>query len=368
MPMVFSSVARAPRRRSSPLPRGTSLVFSRSAVWRPLVNSYTDIGELSFSRAGRALVSTILHVELFLVATDFLMEGDNLRLLFSAAPLGGFVLPPTWCVDRLSVLAYLAAAGGAASSVLLLACIVWVAVVDGVGFHQRGQIACWAGLPMATSLYSFGYSGHSVFPTLLKGMKEPAKYPLLHFDERCVLVVSFALATLTYSVTGAVGYAMYGDALQPQITLNLPSGNSARIAVITTVLIPLTKYSLAVAPMAQALEGAALRRVAAAAADTTTTDGWKNMDRPHPHKDPCGGEHGQRRSGGSLLGRRARPHRRASRLLRDDAPSDPSVCFLRIRKKTRQPNKPWGKTAACVGIAVVGTFTSVKSIVARLTN
>ncbi|OEL30239.1 hypothetical protein BAE44_0008742 [Dichanthelium oligosanthes] len=50
---------------------------------------------------------------------------------------------------------------------------------------------------------------------------------------------------------------MYGDALMSQVALNLPSGKvSSKIAIYTTLVNPLTKYALVVAPIAEAVEAA----------------------------------------------------------------------------------------------------------------
>jgi solute carrier family 32 (vesicular inhibitory amino acid transporter) len=63
-----------------------------------------------------------------------------------------------------------------------------------------------------------------------------------------MLFICFALSTLSYAFTGFVGYLMYGDALQSQVTLNLPSGKlSSKVAIYTTLVNPLTKYALVVA-------------------------------------------------------------------------------------------------------------------------
>ncbi|KAF8715596.1 hypothetical protein HU200_026970 [Digitaria exilis] len=117
------------------------------------------------------------------------------------------VLPTTW-FSSLGVLAYVAA-GGALASVVLVASVMWVAVFDGVGFHERGRLVHWAGLPAAVSLYSFCFSGHAVFHMIYNGMKDRKKFPM-------VLFICFLVSTLSYGFMGIIGYLMYGDALMSQ--------------------------------------------------------------------------------------------------------------------------------------------------------
>ena len=164
-----------------------------------------------------------MYLELILVAVDFLfLQGDNLRKLFPAAAgfrLGGLrvgakqgfvlaatlaVLPTTW-FSSLGVLAYVAA-GGALASAVLIAAVVWVAAVDGVGFRERGRLVRWAGMPSAVSLYSFCFSGHAVFPMIYSGMKDRRRFPR-------ALLICFAVSTLSYGFMGVTGYLMYGDAV-----------------------------------------------------------------------------------------------------------------------------------------------------------
>ena len=67
---------------------------------------------------------------------------------------------------------------------------------------------------------------------------------------------SFVLATLNYMTIAILGYLMYGDGVESEITLNLPTSKvSGRVAIYTTLLIPVTRYSLLVAPIATAIEG-----------------------------------------------------------------------------------------------------------------
>lgn len=71
-----------------------------------------------------------------------------------------------------------------------------------------------------------------------------------------VLLFSFVLATLTYMSMAIVGYLMYGDRVESEITLNLPTSKvSARIAIYTTLVIPIARYALVLTPIATAIEG-----------------------------------------------------------------------------------------------------------------
>ncbi|OEL21167.1 hypothetical protein BAE44_0017814 [Dichanthelium oligosanthes] len=187
----------------------TGILLQRCMDASPLVTTYPDVGALAFGRRGRLLVAAFMYLELYLVAVDFLiLEGDNLHKLFRGAGfrLGGLRVP------------------------------------------RASPLVHWAGMPSAISLYSFCFSGHAVFPMIYNGMKERRKFPM-------VLFICFALSTLSYGFMGIVGYLMNGDALMSQVTLNLPSGKvSSKVAIYTTLVNPLTKYALVVAPIAEAIE------------------------------------------------------------------------------------------------------------------
>lgn len=174
----------------------TGLLLRRCIDASPLVRTYPDVGALAFGRRGRLAVATVMYLELFLVAVDFLiLEGDNLEKLFPAARgvrvgavrVGGkqafalaaaiVVLPTTW-FSSLGALAYVAA-GGALASVVLIAAVLWVAVFDGVGFREGGRLVRWAGVPGAMSLYSFCFSGHAVFPMIYTGMNNRKRFPMV---------------------------------------------------------------------------------------------------------------------------------------------------------------------------------------------
>ncbi|RDX89342.1 Amino acid transporter AVT1I, partial [Mucuna pruriens] len=242
----------------------TGLLLERCMNKHPLIKSYPDIGEVAFGYRGRAVITTFLYIDLFLVAVELLiLEGDNLEKLFPNLnfKLGGLriegkmcfvllaalvILPTTW-LKNMGVLAYISF-GGVLASVVLIGCVVWVGEVDGLGFHEKGQLVNWEGLPTSISLFAFCYCAHSMMPTLCNSMNDRRQFSK-------VLMVSFVASTIIYGVISFLGYKMFGDHLMSQITLNLPSKKlSTKIAIYTTVINPLTKYAILITPIANAME------------------------------------------------------------------------------------------------------------------
>ncbi|XVF14270.1 hypothetical protein REPUB_Repub09cG0044200 [Reevesia pubescens] len=227
------------------------------------IRTYPDIGERAFGNKGRLIVSVFMYIELYFVATGFLiLEGDNLQNLlpnvveFEIAGLtvGGkqgfiiivalVILPTVW-LDNLSLLSFVSASGVIASAIIL-GSIIWTGAFEGIGFQQRGTLINWDGIPTAVSLYAFCYCAHPVFPTLYTSMKKRHQFSN-------VLVICFVLCTICYASMAIFGYLMFGSDVQSQITLNLPTNKlSARVAIYTTLVNPISKYALMVTPIVNA--------------------------------------------------------------------------------------------------------------------
>jgi len=166
----------------------TALLLERCMNQQPLIKSYADIGEVAFGYKGRVVIASFIYVELFLIAVELLiLEGDNLEKLFpnmSFTIIGlkigsksGFmlitaliILPTTW-LRNLGALAYISV-GGVVASVILIGCVVWVGEVDGVGFHERGNLVNLGGLTTAMSLFAFCYCAHALMPTICNSMND----------------------------------------------------------------------------------------------------------------------------------------------------------------------------------------------------
>uniref|UniRef100_A0A0E0L9M1 Amino acid transporter transmembrane domain-containing protein n=1 Tax=Oryza punctata TaxID=4537 RepID=A0A0E0L9M1_ORYPU len=191
----------------------TGILLQRCIDSSSLVKTYPDIGELAFGRKGKIVVATFMYLELYLVAIDFLiLEGDNLEKLFPDASFhvaGGrlriagkqgfvllfalLVLPTTW-FRSLDLLAYVSL-GGVLASAILIASVLWVGAVDGVGFHKNGVAVRWGGVPIAMSLYAFCFSGHAVFPMIYTGMRNRRMFPIVSKEDFFFVVVFKVLYT-----------------------------------------------------------------------------------------------------------------------------------------------------------------------------
>ncbi|XP_021667601.2 amino acid transporter AVT1I isoform X2 [Hevea brasiliensis] len=226
------------------------------------IRTYPDIGERAFGNKGRLLISIFMYAELYLVATGFLiLEGDNLQNLFPnvEVKMAGFhigarqtfviivaliILPTVW-LDNLSILSYVSASGVLASAIILCS-IFWAGAFDGIGFHEKGTLLNWDGIPTAVSLYAFCYCAHPVFPTLYTSMKKRHQFSN-------VLLICFILCTFSYASMAVIGYSMFGSEVESQVTLNLPIKKlSSRVAIYTTLVNPISKYALMVTPIVNA--------------------------------------------------------------------------------------------------------------------
>ncbi|XP_019158193.1 PREDICTED: vacuolar amino acid transporter 1-like [Ipomoea nil] len=228
-------------------------------------STYPDIGERAFGNKGRWLISTFMCLELYLVAVEFLiLEGDNLEKLFPYAyvhlgklKLGAkqafvllvalVILPTTW-LRNLGLLAYVSA-GGVLATLVVVGCTLWIGAVDGVGFHEKGEmLGSLGGVMRALSLCSFCYAGHSIIPPLRNSMRDKTQFSK-------VLIFGFAVSTLTYGSMAILGNLMYGQHLHSQVTLNFPTNKtSSKVAIYTTVVNPITKYAIIVTPVATTVE------------------------------------------------------------------------------------------------------------------
>ncbi|KAK9726814.1 hypothetical protein RND81_05G238800 [Saponaria officinalis] len=228
------------------------------------ITSFPDLGQAAFGNIGRAFVSTIFYIELYFCCVEFIMlEADNLAKLFPGASfqwgsiylspvhflgiIATLIVLPTCYLRDLRKISFISACGVIGALCIALSLLL-VGVVEDIGFHETGPLVKWNGLPYALGVYGFCYSGHSVLPNLYDSMSEKEKF-------NKALTIIFILSTSLYLIVAVMGFLMFGEDTNSQITLNLPANAAAStFALFMTVISPLFKYSLLLNPLARSLE------------------------------------------------------------------------------------------------------------------
>ncbi|KAL4351452.1 hypothetical protein GQ457_06G007050 [Hibiscus cannabinus] len=266
----------------------TGVLLKRCLESSPGLQTYPDIGQAAFGVAGRLMISVILYAELYAACVEYvIMMSDNLSTIFpnTGMQFAGiyldatqvfaimgtlFILPTVWLRD-LSLLSYLSV-GGVGASILMVLCLLWVGF-DHVGFHQGGTSLNLANLPISVGIYSFCFAGHSVFPNIYSSMREPSLFPLVLIGRiiyvlllQCLLESSvlftyfflFSSFTFCWFISTGIaisGFLIFGDSVESQFTLNMPTKFLAsKIAICTVVIITTSKYALTLTPVALSLE------------------------------------------------------------------------------------------------------------------
>ncbi|KAK9757143.1 hypothetical protein RND81_01G143300 [Saponaria officinalis] len=242
----------------------TGYLLRRCLETNNKITSFPDLGQAAFGNSGRAFVSIIFYIELYFCCVEFIMlEADNLAKLFPNASLkwgalylspvhflgiiAALIVLPTCYIRDLRKISFISACGVIGAICIALSLLL-VGTVEDIGFHQTGPLLKWNGLPYAFGVFGFCYSGHSVLPNLYDSMSDKQKF-------NKALTIIFVLSTTLYLAVAVMGFLMFGDDTNSQITLNLPSNAPAStLALSMTVISPLFKYSLLLNPLARSLE------------------------------------------------------------------------------------------------------------------
>ncbi|KAF9662695.1 hypothetical protein SADUNF_Sadunf18G0081000 [Salix dunnii] len=242
----------------------TGILMRRCMDRNPNVTSYSDIASHAFGRKGKLVASLFTSLELYFVATGLLiMEGDNLHKLcpnfalklgslsidgrHSVVILAGILILPTMWLSNLDVMSYVSACG-VLSSLVVVVCVLCVGVTKGVGFHGKGSLINLQGVPTALSMYAFCYGAHAMFPSIYNSMRKKKQFSKVMF-------ISFVMCTITNLSMAVLGYLIYGQNVQSQVTLNLPTQKlSSKMAIYTILAGPIAKYALTITPVANAIE------------------------------------------------------------------------------------------------------------------
>ncbi|KAF5202269.1 Amino acid transporter avt1e [Thalictrum thalictroides] len=163
----------------------TGILLKRCLDSSPEVQTYPDIGQAAFGKVGCLAVAASCVEYITLMSEDLASVFPNAHLSLCGFHLtsnyvfsiiGALTVLPTVWLQNLSLLSYLSA-GGVVASLVVALCLLWVGVVDQVGFHHSGTALELSNLPIAIGLYAVCYTGHSVFPNIYTSMEKPSQFP-----------------------------------------------------------------------------------------------------------------------------------------------------------------------------------------------
>ena len=250
-------------------PDASSSMDSLSCDWddpleptrRPLL-SYEDVGEAAFGANGRRFITWVLYTELIgTCALFFILEGDHLEILFDHAhtqewfmcAAAAVMIPTLWLSD-LSSLSFIGGLG-ACASLSLVGVVLYELVAVGGFPHtlppalETTALVHLSTLPVSFGLLAFVFAGHAVFPAIYTSMREPGEY-------EGMLDKTYAIVGATCLLIGGAGYALYGDGVADEVTLNLPTGVASTLALALVTVNPFSKFALTMDPVSRGLEKA----------------------------------------------------------------------------------------------------------------
>ncbi|KAJ3362820.1 hypothetical protein HDU91_003237 [Kappamyces sp. JEL0680] len=228
--------------------------------------SMYDIAEDIFGSKGKVFIMTILTLDLYLVAVaNCILFADSLISIFPTldsyksllkAAAVVFLTPVTFN-NSMSKMSWMSSVG-----VFSLLCLIVVVFIDGLSTTlvpgsllspspTTFEPKSWQQVGLASGLLFAGLNAHAAFPTIYSQMKKPQKFG-------SSMRVTYTVVAITYGIIGTVGYLMFGDAILPEISQNLPGKgyNSVLtfVALFSITLNPLTKFPLVLHPVNSSIE------------------------------------------------------------------------------------------------------------------
>jgi vesicular inhibitory amino acid transporter len=227
------------------------------------MRTFPDIGFVAFGQKGRIFIAVIFFIEIFSACVMYvILMGDNMNKLFPALSspefmvLGFILVLPTCWAKNLTSLSYFSLLG-------IMSSVVLVTVLVFLGFqaHSPEVLAQFGGsvleprptllftdlerAPLGLGLVMVGFGGHACFPNVYVSMADKTQFA-------SVLNLTYIFTFIVYCGTAAVGYQMYGELTQQEVTLNIVNSDPGILSSGATWLIvlnPMTKFALTLFPI-----------------------------------------------------------------------------------------------------------------------
>eukprot|EP00127_Corallochytrium_limacisporum_P002395 Clim_evm36s119 gene=Clim_evmTU36s119 len=194
-----------------------------SMVKNEHVQDYPGLGQVAFGSMGSYIVGGVFFFDIFCASVMFIiLIADSLYALYDGLSPLQYVLiqmvvliPMTW-TKRLSLMAYLSFLGLLSVAALAGGLFIKAAEVN-LAHHPanttlgpqsfQGILACYGMILMQ-------YGGHAIMPSLAASLKDFNHFPR-------VLNITYAFCVAIGLSVGVIGFAIYGQHTEKEITLNL---------------------------------------------------------------------------------------------------------------------------------------------------
>lgn len=179
-----------------------------------VMDSYGSVGEAALGKPGRYLVSVATYIGLSAICVIILiLLGGGLFSITGTLTRHAWIRIAALCILPLSWLPSLKEIGVLSAVGVVGVCLVGIVVLAAsisLSDADRGDIspmpASPSGLAMSFIEFMNSFTVAPVIPTIIAGMKTPAKFPK-------VSAYAFAIISLCFAVIGFAGYAGWGDQL-----------------------------------------------------------------------------------------------------------------------------------------------------------
>uniref|UniRef100_A0A7S4JZN1 Amino acid transporter transmembrane domain-containing protein n=2 Tax=Odontella aurita TaxID=265563 RepID=A0A7S4JZN1_9STRA len=246
------------------------------SLYKPLT-SFPGIAREAFGQRGTIALSSVLYFELFSsLSIFFVMLGDHMHTLFPQTSTSmhmvfvAFLLSiPTVLLKTPRLLSYMSVVGTASTIAVVLAVLAAAVIegdiaaevaegkdqlpqslVTGQQYHTNWKLS---GLPLASGIVAYCFSGHAIVPSLYSSMSQPR-------DFEKMMTVAYAIVLLACGTVAVSGYYMFGSEVEDQITLSLEMADirgaekAMTVLVFLMILTAFSKFSLFMFPLALGVE------------------------------------------------------------------------------------------------------------------
>ncbi|XP_059143845.1 uncharacterized protein LOC131931158 isoform X2 [Physella acuta] len=219
---------------------------------------YPAIGQVTFGKPGRLIVSCAINFTLFGVSVVFLLlSSQNIQSLVKDAGrdisfcywliiVAGALLPLTWLGTPKD---FWPIAVGAVVATSIACCVVLANIImDG----HDGPPAFYPNIEFKGFFFAFGticfaFGGHPAFPTFQADMKNPEKFGRAIF-------ISYLIVLLMYLPVAVSGYVVYGINTQDNVLQSVSQGPMLYVVEILITLHLICSFIIVINPVCQECE------------------------------------------------------------------------------------------------------------------